>query len=149
MIYGNHWEFMTKNQSYFWLAIFAFGTIAFTLVQDKIRPNYSGQNDVINYLLGIAPNYFAALALSAFFVVMIFHINEGAKKPATSPWFTNYAHHTAAAISLTGLSLWEFAQNYSSRGHADWHDIIWTLGGTSTFYLIWYIVKPKSQDNKK
>ena len=131
---------MTQRQSYCWLGLFAFGTIAFTLVQDNIRPNYHGQSDVIKYLLGIAPNYFAGLGLSSFFVVMIIHINSSSKKPSKSVWLNNKAQILSMLISVTGLSIWEFMQTYSSRGYFDWHDLLWTIIGVLTFYLIWFVV---------
>jgi hypothetical protein len=135
---------MTNRQSYFWYGIFAFGTLAFTLVQDNIRPNYHGQSNVIKYLLGIAPNYFAGLGLCSFFVVMIAHLNTTSKKPSTSVWLNGKAQISSVLISVIGLSLWEFMQTYSARGHFDWHDLLWTLIGTSTFYVIWLIVNKKS-----
>lgn len=135
---------MTKQQSYFWFGLFAFGTIAFTLVQDNIRPNYSGQNDLIKYLLGIAPNFFAGLGLSSFFVVMITHINSTSKKPSTSVWLNSKAHISSIVISVIGLSLWEFMQTFSTRGHFDVHDLIWTIIGALTFYLIWLVVNNRN-----
>lgn len=138
---------MTKKQAYFWLGLFAFGTIAFTLVQDNIRPNYHGQNDVIKYLLGIAPNYFAGVSLSSFFVVMINHINSASKKPSTSVWVNSKAQILSMLISLTGLSIWEFMQTYTSRGHFDWHDLLWTIIGALTFYVIWSVINRKTSNN--
>jgi hypothetical protein len=128
---------MTKQQSYFWLGLFAFGTIAFTVAQDYIRPNYHGQSDVIKYLLGIAPNFFAGLGLSSFFVMVIPHINAAAQKPSESVWLNSKAQISGMLIAVTGLSLWEFVQIFSSRGHFDWHDLLWTIIGTLTFYVIW------------
>lgn len=131
---------MSKRQSYFWFGLFAFGTIAFTLVQDNIRPNYQGQSDLIKYLLGIAPNYFAGLGLCSFFVVMINHINSTSKKPSPSVWLNGKAQITSIFISVIGLSAWEFMQTFSEHGHFDWHDLIWTMIGALTFYLIWLAI---------
>ena len=120
---------MAKRQSYFWLGLFAFGTIAFTLVQDNIRPNYQGQNDIVKYLLGIAPNYFAGLGLSSFFVVMIIHINSTSKKPSASVWLNSKAQISSVIISVTGLTLWEFIQIFSDKGRFDLNDLVWTILG--------------------
>jgi hypothetical protein len=136
---------MTKQQSYFWFLLFAFGTVGFTVVQDNLRPNYHGQSDLVKYLLGIAPNFFAGLGLSSFFVVMITHINSTSKNPSKSVWLNNKAHFSSILISVVGLSLWEFMQTFSARGHFDWHDIIWTLVGALTFYFIWLIAHNKNQ----
>lgn len=138
---------MTKRQSYFWFGMFAFGTIAFTIVQDNIRPNYHGQSDLIKYLLGVAPNYFAGLGLSSFFVVMITHINSTSKKPSASVWLNSRAQISSILISVIGLSLWEFMQTFSARGHFDWNDILWTFTGALTFYLIWFVIN--GQTNKQ
>ena len=137
---------MTTRQSYFWLGLFAFGTIAFTHVQDNIRPNYHGQSDLIKYLLGIAPNYFAGLGLCSFFVIMITHINSTSKKPSTSVWLNSKAQFSSIFTSVIGLSLWEFAQTFSAHGHFDWHDLIWTIIGPLTFYLIWIVVNRQTNN---
>lgn len=138
---------MTKQQAYFWFGLFALGTIAFTLVQDNIRPNYHGTSDLVKYLLGIAPNYFAGLALCSFFVVMISHINSTAKKPSASVWLNSKAHISSILISVIGLSLWEFAQTFSAHGHFDPQDIIWTWIGAFTFYLLWFVVNTHTNKN--
>ncbi len=135
---------MSKQEAYFWFGLFVFGTIAFTVVQDNIRPNYIGTSDLIKYLLGVAPNYFAGLGLSSFFVVMIIHINSSSKKPYKSTWLNNKAQLSSIIISVIGLSIWEFMQTFSTRGHFDWHDIIWTILGASTFYFIWVIVEKRN-----
>lgn len=134
---------MSNRQSYFWFGMFALGTIGFTLVQDTIRPNYHGQSDLINYLLGIAPNYFAGLGLSSFFLVMIFQINNSSKAPSESVWLNSRAQITAMLIAIFGLSLWEFVQIFSRHGRFDWQDILWTFLGAGTFYLIWMIVNKR------
>jgi hypothetical protein len=135
---------MTNRNAYFWLALFALGTIGFTVVQDYIRPNYHGESDWIKYCLGVAPNYFAGLGLSSFFVVMIHQINSSAKKPTPSVWLNGRAHFSGMIISVTGLFVWECMQTFSNRGHVDIHDFIWTLIGALTFYVIWLVMNRKS-----
>ncbi|MBX7042753.1 MAG: hypothetical protein K1X85_07605 [Ignavibacteria bacterium] len=139
---------MTKRQSYFWFGLFAFGTISFTLVQDNFRPNYDGQNEIIKYLLGIAPNYFAGLGLSSFFIAMFTHINTTSKKPSSSVWLNSKVQITSVLISVIGLSLWEYLQTYSTRGYFDWHDLVWTILGASTFYLIWFVINRQTKNEK-
>ena len=140
---------VSKRQSYFWLGLFAFGTISFTLVQDYIRPNYTGQSELVKYLLGIAPNYFAGLGLSSFFVVMINQINRSSKKPSASVWLNSKAYISSILISVIGLSIWEFMQTYSRRGRFDWHDLVWTILGASIFYLIWFIINRQTMATKQ
>jgi hypothetical protein len=139
-------HFMTKRQSYFWFGLFAIGTIAFTLVQDNIRPNYHGQSELLKYFLGVAPNLFAGLGLCAFFVVMITHINSTSKNPSNSIWLNRKAHILSITISIIGLSVWEFIQTFSVRGHFDWHDLIWTVIGALTFYLLWLVINKQTKN---
>lgn len=49
-------------------------------------------------------------------------------------------HITANIISVTGLLSWEFLQTLTTRGHFDWHDVLWTLIGAFIFQLIWTII---------
>lgn len=122
--------------AYYWFAIFALTSIAYQLVQDNIRPNYKGDDVIIKYLLGIAPNFFPAIGVPALFVILIPEFNKG-KNP--NQWFTNKIHITANLISLAGLLSWEFLQTTTTRGRFDWNDILWTLFGALIFQLIWIL----------
>ncbi|MBK9642817.1 MAG: hypothetical protein IPO72_16455 [Saprospiraceae bacterium] len=51
----------TSNNSYYWFALFVLCFITYQQVIDNIRPNYSGNNLTVKYLLGIAPNFFLPL----------------------------------------------------------------------------------------
>jgi hypothetical protein len=75
---------------------------------------------------------------------MITHINSTSKKPSTSVWLNGKAQILSISISVIGLSLWEFAQTFSTRGHFDWHDLIWTIIGALSFYLIWFVINRTS-----
>jgi uncharacterized membrane protein YfcA len=125
----------TSKSVYYWFALFALCFIAYQLVQDNIRPAYTGGNWTINYLLGIAPNFFPAIGIPALFVVLIPQMNQ------TSKWFSEKRHLKANIISLTGLLSWEFLQTRTKRGHFDWNDVLWTLIGAFVFQLIWTIKK--------
>ncbi len=52
---------MRSKPAYYRFSIFALTFISYQLVQDNIRPNYQGDNLIIKYLLGIAPNFFQVL----------------------------------------------------------------------------------------
>ena len=54
---------------FYWFALFAICFTAYQQVIDKIRPNYSGDNLTVKYLLGIAPNFFPAIGIPALFVI--------------------------------------------------------------------------------
>ena len=44
------------NRKFVYYIIFAVSFLLFSIVQDYIRPNYDGANEIIIYLLGVAPN---------------------------------------------------------------------------------------------
>jgi glycopeptide antibiotics resistance protein len=123
----------TSKILYYWFALFALCFIAYQQVQDNIRPNYSGGDLTILYLLGIAPNFFPSIGIPALFVVLIPQMKQ------TSKWLNEKRHITANIISLIGLLSWEFLQPITTRGHFDWNDVIWTLIGAFVFQLIWTI----------
>lgn len=128
----------TKRLSYFWLSLFASCTLAYQLIQDIIRPGYAGSNPIARYLLGVAPNFLPAIGLPAFFVVLLPYVAGGVRKnhPAI-----RLPHITANLVSLTGLIAWECIQNFSSRGHFDWNDVLFTLLGGLVFHGIWMVSK--------
>jgi uncharacterized membrane protein YfcA len=123
----------TSKSSFYWFAIFALCFIAYQQVQDNIRPNYTGGNLTITYLLGIAPNFFPSIGIPALFVVLL------PQMKLTSKWIKEKKHITANIISLTGLISWEFLQILTTKGRFDWNDILWTLIGAIFFQLIWTI----------
>jgi hypothetical protein len=134
----------TSKSLYYWFALFALCFIAYQLVQDNIRPNYTGGNLTIIYLLGIAPNFFPSIGIPALFVVLI------PQMKLTSKWLNEKKHITANLISLTGLLSWEFFQTITTKGHFDWNDVLWTLIGALVFQLIWIVspIRYKEKDNE-
>ena len=123
----------TSKSSFYWFAIFALCFIAYQQVQDNIRPNYTGGNLTITYLLGIAPNFFPSIGIPALFVVLL------PQMKLTSKWLKEKKHITTNIISLTGLISWEFLQILTTKGRFDWNDVLWTLIGAIFFQLIWTI----------
>lgn len=130
----------TSKNSYFWLALFALCFITYQQIIDNIRPNYSGNNLAVKYLLGIAPNFFPAIGMPALFVVLIPEMKR------TTKWLTENKHLTANIISITGLISWEFIQTTSTKLHFDWNDVLWTLIGAFVFQLIWTITTDKYKE---
>jgi hypothetical protein len=114
--------------------IFVLCSIAYQFIQDTLRPQYDGDNAMISYFLGVAPNFFPAIGLPAFFVILIPQLfgNENNKR-----WLHEQKHITANIISMTGLILWEFMQ-VKGNLHFDWNDILWTCIGAFVFQVIWY-----------
>lgn len=131
----------TPKSLYYWHVLFALCFIAYQQVQDNIRPNYTGGNLTITYLLGIAPNFFPGIGIPALFVVLIPQMKQ------TSKWLNEKRHITANIISLTGLLFWEFLQTITTRGHFDWNDVLWTLIGAFVFQIIWTITPIRYKEN--
>lgn len=132
---------MKSSKVVYWFLLFAICSLAYQQVQDNIRPSYTDGNPTIKYLLGVAPNFFPGIGLPAlFFFLLPSIVNDKTRK---SRWLNEKRHIAANLISITGLVSWEFLQNFTSRGHFDWHDVLWTLIGAAVFQLIW-TVTPKS-----
>jgi hypothetical protein len=127
----------TSRIGYFWLAIFAISFISYQQISDNIRPAYNGDNLIIKYLLGIAPNFFPAIGIPALMILIIPQLK------ITSKWINDKLHLLGNLISITGLVTWEFIQAYSARLHFDWNDILWTFIGGFVFQLIWKIRSQK------
>jgi hypothetical protein len=123
---------MKRFSPYCWFALFALCSLAYTFVQDDLRPNYHGDDALIIYLLGVAPNFFPAMGLPALFVILLPQL-----KPGNNPWFHGKRQYTANAISLLGLLLWEFAQTAFVKARFDWHDVLWTCIGALVFHAVW------------
>lgn len=120
---------------YYWFLLFATTSLAYQLVQDTIRPNYNGDNEIIMYLLGITPNFLPAIGIPALFIILIPEIS----KNKTNIWLNKRKHITAIIISLIGLLSWEFVQILTPSGRFDWNDILWTCIGACVFQLIWMV----------
>ena len=126
----------TSSKTYFWLIVFAVCFISYQQISDNIRPDYNGDNAIIKYVLGIAPNFFPAIGIPSLFVVLIPQLKINGE------WMNKKKHLIANIISTTGLITWEFIQTYSTKLHFDWNDILWTFIGACIFQLLW-IISPK------
>jgi hypothetical protein len=123
----------TSKGLYFWFSLFALCFIAYQQVQDNLRPNYTGGNLAVKYLLGVAPNFFPGIGIPALFVVLFPQLKQHSK------WSNEKRHITANSVSIAGLLTWEFLQTVTTRGHFDWNDVLWTLIGAFVFQLIWTV----------
>jgi len=126
---------MKLKPQYYWFLIFAISFIAFNQIQDNIRPNYNGDNAVVKYLLGVAPNFFPAVGIPALFVLLIPYV---LKKDYSGTWFYNKRHISSNLISVIGLVGWEFIQ-LAGKLRFDWNDILWTFIGALLFHFIWIL----------
>ena len=59
------------ENKYVYHIIFIVSFLLFPIVQDYIRPNYDGANEVLIYLLGVAPNFLPGIGLPALLCVVI------------------------------------------------------------------------------
>jgi hypothetical protein len=59
------------NRKYFYYLVFGVSFLTFGLVQDYIRPNYEGGNDLIIYFLGVIPNFLPGIGLPSMFYATI------------------------------------------------------------------------------
>lgn len=127
-------KYSTNKSTIYWFMIFVLCSIAYQFIQDTLRPQYEGDNAIIQYLLGVAPNFFPAIGLPAFFVILIPQL-FGIKN--NNRWLHERKHITANIISMMGLILWEFMQ-VKGNLYFDWNDILWTCIGAFVFQVIWY-----------
>ena len=119
------------NRKYFYYIVFGVTFLTFGLVQDYIRPNYEGGNDVIIYFLGVIPNFLPGIGLPSMFYVTIPEIF----KPNTSIYRNRLK--LSIIISMIGLIGNEFITIYTpGRGVFDWNDIVWTIIGGIVFYFL-------------
>lgn len=131
---------MTKLKlklEYILLGIFAISFISYQLIQDNIRTNFVFENEIVKYLLGVAPNFFPAIGIPSFFIVVFLSLRS---KNLKGNYLSERIHLFSMPISLTGLTAWEVTQIFAPYGYFDWHDILWTFIGTSVFYLIWMFI---------
>lgn len=99
---------------------------------------------ISEYLLGVTPNFAAAIAIN--FVLMSIWADQtrNANFSATKYWFL-----LCAAVSALGLFGWELFQKTSERLVFDAHDILATLVGTGTATVLFYTVTPRSVNSNE
>lgn len=124
---------MKFKAEHFWLLLFAVNFAAFQLVQDHLRPSYTGDHPAARYFLGVAPNFFPAVGIPALFMVLLPQLFPGRH----SWWILRKKHLAANLISVTGLVGWEFMQ-LTGKLVFDWNDVLWTLLGALVFQVIWW-----------
>ena len=124
---------MNLKPSFMYYGIFALCFAGFTYLEDAVRANYTGNSEVIIYVLGFIPNYLPALGIPCFFYATLPHIFNEKSSILTS----KYAHIYVLIFSQSGLILWELAQIFMPGGTFDVHDILWTIIGGFTFFLFW------------
>ena len=136
---GEHFHFLSEHScmkfkpSYLYYGVFALCFAGFTYLEDTVRANYTGNSEIIIYILGFIPNYLPALGIPCFFYPALPHVFNKQSSILTS----RYAHIYVLIVSQSGLIIWELAQIFLPRATFDLHDILWTIIGGVTFFLFW------------
>lgn len=109
-----------------------------SLVIEGLRPAFrSGAHPYVVFVLGWMPNYLAGLGfmvLGAAILAFAGDLTRDARLPGLAHRFMLLV----AAVSLIGLIGWEFAQ-LSGRLVFDVHDILATVGGVLTGYVLFVV----------
>ena len=85
------------NQKFIYYIIFVLTFLLFNFVQEHARPNYSGDNQLIIYCLGVLPNFLPGIGLPSLLYVLIPEVFQ----PGT-PLF-NKRLKWSLSISMAGL----------------------------------------------
>ena len=125
---------MKWKDEYLYLLIFAMCFAGFQYLEEVVRINYDRKNALINYFLGIIPNFLPAIGLPSLFVVLI---KELTGKSTNKILLKQKNFVLAIGISQVGLIGWEFQQIIAPYGTFDWNDILWTILGGVLFLMIW------------
>ncbi|WP_373476815.1 hypothetical protein [Sphingorhabdus sp.] len=120
------------------------GALALLSGIDWLRERQMRLEPVSEYLMGVTPNFAAAIAIS--FVLMSIWADQtrNANFAAARYWF-----FVCATVSALGLFGWELFQRTSERLVFDAHDILATLVGTGTATVIFYMVTPRNANNNE
>jgi len=131
---------MTKKEIYIWFVIFAISTLAYSYIQDTLRPASKDYPNAVKYLLGVGPNYFAGVSLPAFFMFMAPYVVSSERLENLT---ITRLRNSSIIIALTGLIIWETVQLKSKNGYFDSHDIMWTFFSAFTFLIIQRLIQKK------
>ena len=103
-----------------------------------LRDIAARQSRVGDYLLGVTPNFAAAIAIAFVLLSIWADQNRDASFVAATRAFL-----ACASISGLGLLGWEFFQRSSTRFVFDAHDVGATLVGIGTASLLFYGLTPR------
>lgn len=119
------------------------GALALLSLVHWLRDAKRFPNPTSDYLLGVLPNFVAAIAI-AFVILSIWaDQNRNAKfEAARGPYLI------CASVSAFGLLAWELFQKTSNRFVFDTHDIGATMVGIGMASLLFYVLTPKQTENR-
>lgn len=106
------------------------GLALLTLVQCA-RQEHLQHGAVLTYLIGVGPNFAAAIAIT---FVLLSAWSE--QRPGADGAGQRLRFYLSAAISGAGLLGWEAVQMFSRNLVFDWQDVLATLAGIAVCFLL-------------
>ena len=113
------------------------GALALLSLVQWLRQQHRIPGHVGQYLLGVGPNFAAAIAIT--FVLLSIWTDQQRGADAA---LTRYRFSVCAAISGVGLIGWELVQSTSRHFVFDGGDILATLVGIAAATIAFYAVRP-------
>ncbi|WP_421853944.1 hypothetical protein [Novosphingobium sp.] len=114
------------------------GLALLTLVQ-WARQHHLQHGAVLTYLIGVGPNFAAAIAITFVLLGVWAEQQPGADGPAQTRRF-----RLSAAISGAGLLGWEAVQMLSRNLVFDWQDVLATLAGIAVCFVVFALIGPQA-----
>lgn len=114
------------------------GLALLTLVQ-WARQEHLQHGAVLTYLIGVGPNFAAAIAIT---FVLLGAWSE--QRPGADGLGERQRFHLCAAISGAGLLGWEAVQMLSRNLVFDWQDVLATLAGIAVCFLLNRTLSPQT-----
>lgn len=116
------------------------GTLALLSLVHWMRGLSNEWIPTVSYLLGVAPNILAAIAIPSVFMSIVADQKKDASPTSLRQWYV-----ASLAMSFAGLIGWEFIQTTSDKLIFDVNDLGATLVGTTLTYALFYVITPTSQ----
>ncbi|WP_421837275.1 hypothetical protein [Novosphingobium sp.] len=115
------------------------GLALLTLVQ-WARQEHLQHGAVLTYLIGVGPNFAAAIAIT--FVLLGAWAEQ---RPGADGRGERLRFRVSAAISGGGLLGWEAVQMLSRNLVFDWQDVLATLAGIAVCFVLFAVIAPRSK----
>jgi hypothetical protein len=115
------------------------GALALLAAVHQLRGMERSPRPISDYLIGVLPNFAAAIAIT--FVLLSFWADQNPNAGIAS---AKRPFLLCASVSGLGLLAWELFQKTSSRLVFDLHDVGATLVGVAVAGILFYILAPRS-----
>jgi hypothetical protein len=115
------------------------GALALLAAVHQLRGMERSPRPISDYLIGVLPNFAAAIAIT--FVLLSFWADQNPNAGIAS---AKRPFLLCASVSALGLLAWELFQKTSSRLVFDLHDVGATLVGVAVAGILFYILAPRS-----